>query len=78
MTFNGDIVIRVVSLPNGIHGSIREDPDGIANIYINADDSQEEKMKTLYHELRHYKLRHIGSGKPVSVMEHEADKKEAM
>ena len=72
MIFNGDVVIRVVSLPSGVHGSIREDPDGITNIYINACDSQEEKIKTLRHELRHYKLRHIGSGKTVRMMETEA------
>lgn len=72
MIFNGDIVIREVPLPLGVHGAIMEDPDGIANIYINAEDSQEEKFKTLCHELKHYKLHHVGSEKPVHIMEDEA------
>ena len=72
MIFNGDIVIREVALPPGVHGSIREDPDGIVNIYINSCDTQEEKLKTLHHELRHHKLHHLGSGKSIQTMEIEA------
>ncbi len=75
MIFDGDIVVREVSLPYGIHGSIRESPDGIVNIYINADDTQEEKLKTLLHELKHYKLHHIGSGKSARTMEKEVDER---
>ena len=73
MIFDGYVVIREVDLPPGVHGAIREDPDGIANIYINAADPDEEKRKTLKHEMRHYKLKHIGSGKTLRLMEDEAD-----
>ncbi len=72
MMFNGDIVVREVTLPPGVHGAVREDPDGIVNVYINDQDCREEKLKTLRHELRHYELHHIGSGKTVRAMETEA------
>ena len=42
------------------------------NVYINDQDCREEKLKTLRHELRHYELHHIGSGKTVRAMENEA------
>ena len=73
MIFDGDIVIREVVLPPGVHGAIREDPDGIANIYINALDPEEERQKTLKHEMKHYKLKHLNSKKPLRVIEAEAE-----
>lgn len=73
MIFDGDVVIREVQLPPGVHGMIHEDPDGIANIYISESDSEEEKQKTLAHELRHLALRHLGSGRPVRMMEEETN-----
>lgn len=69
----GEIIIREVSLPRGVHGALREDPEGNANIYINQHDPIEEKRKTVDHELRHYRLRHIGSGKSIRQVEREAD-----
>lgn len=72
-SFDGYVVIREVPLPPGVHGAIRLDPDGIANIYINSRDPEEERRKTLRHEIKHYELKHIGSGKPLSMMEAEAD-----
>ena len=74
MNFDGYVVIREVYLPPGVHGAIREDPDGIANIYLNESDPEEAKRRTLDHELEHYKKGHIGSDKPVELMEEEADK----
>ena len=73
MNFDGYVVIREVSLPSGIHGAIREDPDGIANIYLNESDSEEEKRRTLNHEMRHYQKGHLGSEKPISTIEEEAE-----
>lgn len=73
MSFDGDVVIREVVLPPGIHGMIQEDPDGVANIYINEKDSWEERQKTLQHELAHHRLGHIGSGRQVQLMESEAE-----
>lgn len=73
MTFDGEICVREIDLPSGVAGAIRESPDGVTNIYLNARYTFEERRKTYNHELRHYNLRHIGSGKPVRLMELEAD-----
>ncbi|MBO7709346.1 MAG: hypothetical protein J6S83_02690 [Lachnospiraceae bacterium] len=73
MQYDGEIIIREVLLPYGVHGVLREDPEGNANIYINQRDSIEERRKTVNHELRHYRLGHIGSGRPVRQLEKEAE-----
>lgn len=75
MTFDGTIAIREVPLPVGVHGMIKESPDGIVNIYINAADTPEEKRKTLRHEMRHYSLGHLRFDRPVAQMEAEADER---
>ncbi len=69
-----DIIVREISLPHGVHGMIKEDPDGMSNIYINQHDSFEEKRRTLRHELRHHRLRHLGSGRTLRQIEKEAEK----
>lgn len=68
-----DCIIRETPLPPGIHGMIKESPDGYANIYINQSDPEEEKLKTLRHELRHYRLGHLRFEKSIAEMEAEAD-----
>ncbi|MBR3334325.1 MAG: ImmA/IrrE family metallo-endopeptidase [Clostridia bacterium] len=73
MRYFGEIIIREVPLPRGVHGALREDPEGNANIYVNQHDPIEERRKTVAHELRHYRLGHIGSGKPVHQIEKEAE-----
>lgn len=73
MSFDGDVVIREVPLPPGVHGSIEEDPDGIANIYINEHDSYEERMRTLNHEMGHHRLGHLHSMESVEMMESEVE-----
>lgn len=73
MTFDGEVCVREIDLPSGVAGAIRESPDGVTNIYLNSRYTFEERRKAYKHEMRHYKLRHIGSGKSVRQMEHEAD-----
>ena len=73
MVFDGEVCVREVDLPPGVFGAIRESPDGVTNIYISSSLSFEEKQKTYRHEMRHYNLKHIGSGKSVRQMEMEAD-----
>lgn len=73
MQYRGEIIIREVPLPHGVHGVLREDPEGNANIYVNQCDPIEERRKTVAHELRHYRLGHIGSGKPVRQIEKEVE-----
>lgn len=71
MSFDGEVVIREVDLPPGVHGMIQEDPDGVANIYINLHDSWEERQKTLKHEMDHIRFGHLCSELPVTMMEEE-------
>lgn len=73
MRIDGDAIIREVPLPSGIHGMIKEDPDGYANIYLNGKDPEEKKKKTLEHELRHYRLGHLHLNEPLRQKENEAD-----
>ena len=73
MTFDGDVCVREVDLPPGVFGAIRESPDGVTNIYLNSRYTFEQRRLTYDHEMRHYKLKHIGSGKPVRQMEAEAE-----
>lgn len=73
MTFDGLFAVREVPLPPGVHGMIKESPDGIVNIYINIADPDEEKLKTLQHEMRHYALGHLNFDRPVAEMEAEAE-----
>lgn len=72
MTFDGYVVVREIVLPDGVHGMTKEDYDGIMNVYVNEADPDEEKEKTILHEMRHIKLGHFGSGRDVAEMESEA------
>lgn len=73
MTFDGEVCVREVDLPPGVCGAIRESPDGVTNIYLSSRLTFEERRKTYDHEMRHYHLQHIGSGKTARQMEAEAD-----
>lgn len=73
MTFDGYVVVRYVPLPAGIHGMINEDPDGLANIYVNESDTREEQEKTVLHEMNHFYMGHLGSGMDIADMEGEAE-----
>lgn len=73
MTFDGEVCVREVDLPPGVCGAIRESPDGVMNIYISSRLTFEEKRKTYRHEMRHFRLGHIGSLKLVRQMEKEAN-----
>ena len=74
MTFDGDVCVREIPLPAGVHGAIRESPDNVCNIYINQNDPMEVRRKTLEHEMAHFRLGHLGSGKTLRIMEDEADR----
>lgn len=65
-------IIREVDLPPGVHGVVRIDGDGVANIYLSLRDSDEEKKKTIKHEVNHVRFGHVASGLDVREMEQEA------
>lgn len=48
-----DYVVRMMSLPGDIHAAVTFDPDGRANIYVNAGLSPEAQRRALDHEMCH-------------------------
>lgn len=48
-----DYCVRIITLPDGVHGVVSEDADGFCSIYLNARDSRERQYKALEHEKRH-------------------------
>ena len=50
-----EVIIREIELPSFVRGYTKLDAEGIYNIYINKDKSDEQKAKTLEHELKHIK-----------------------
>lgn len=68
-----DFVVREVPFPPGVHGAVKADPDGRANIYIRDKDPEEEKLRTFHHEMRHFLLGHLSDHvKPDEQKEREA------
>ena len=48
-----DLVVRIVNLPTTISGFVSKSPDGMYNIYLNANHSCEMRHETYRHELEH-------------------------
>lgn len=73
-----DIFIRLVSLPQSVHGFVMEDPAGDYNVYIREQDPEELQLRTIDHELQHIVLGHLRDhARPVSAMEAEISPKTA-
>ena len=54
-----DVFIRLVPLPSGVKGFVKEDADGNYNVYIREQDAREVQRETYEHELRHIRLGHL-------------------
>lgn len=52
MIENADYTVRLVPLPDGVHGCVSEDADGFYSVYINVKDSLERQHKALDHEVK--------------------------
>lgn len=50
---NADFIVRLVPLPDGVHGCVSEDADGFCSIYINSKDGYHRQQKAKKHELNH-------------------------
>ena len=48
-----DVVVRVLDLPEKIHGHAVASPDGVYNVYINAKQSYDCQCETYQHEVAH-------------------------
>jgi len=53
------IIVRLIDAPTGLKGFCRADPDGNENVYINGRLSEDERRKTLDHELLHVVMGHL-------------------
>lgn len=68
-----DVYVRLVKLPNGIHGFTMKGVDGFS-IYLDKDLDRESMLRTYEHELRHIKNGDFEKS-DVQQIEYEAHKK---
>lgn len=68
-----DYAVRLLDMPEGVGGFIKESPDGFVNIYINARHSCEGQRRSCRHELRHAEHDDLHSTEPLHVIETRAD-----
>lgn len=68
------VIIRLVDLPETVHGMTIIDAEGDYNVYINAKISEDERVKAYRHEINHIRLGHFYDERPVAVKEAEAEK----
>lgn len=69
-----NIYIRLIDMPDRVHGFVMEDPDGGQNIYLNKNDCSEIQHKALRHEMLHVKRMHLTDyTKTVKECEEEAN-----
>ncbi len=67
------IIIRLIDMPEAIHGVTRKDAEGDYNIYINAKLSADGRAEALRHEVAHILRGHFYDDcKTVEQMEREA------
>ena len=68
------VIIRMVDVPLPFKGSVVRDVEGDYNMYLNARLSEDERVRTYWHEVEHIRLGHFDSDLPVAVKEAEAEK----
>lgn len=68
------VIIRLVDLPETVHGITIIDAEGDYNIYINARISEEARVNAYRHEIDHIRLGHFYDERPVAVKEAEAER----
>lgn len=67
------VIVRLIDMPETVHGVTRKDAEGDYNIYINAKLSADERADTFRHEIRHIQLGHFYEERPVADLEQEAE-----
>jgi hypothetical protein len=53
------VIIRILDLPPKIHGATVKDENGDYNMYLNARDSEERRVRAYWHEIDHIRLGHF-------------------
>ena len=66
------IIIRLIDMPETIHGVTRKDAEGDYNVYINAKLSADGRAEAFRHEIEHIRLGHFYEERPVADLEREA------
>lgn len=69
----GDVIVRVIDLPDTIPGVTVLDENGDYNIYLNARTSKDGYEEAVRHELHHIDKEHFYSPKTVKECEEEAN-----
>lgn len=69
----GDVIVRVIDLPDAISGVTVLDENGDYNVYLSARTSKDGYDEALQHELRHIRKEHFYIEKPVQKCEDEAN-----
>lgn len=66
------VIVRLIDMPETIHGVTRKDAEGDYNIYINAKLSADGRALAFRHEVEHIRLGHFYEERPVAELEKEA------
>ena len=53
------IIVRVIDAPPAFRGCVKRDADGNVNLYLNGSLSDEERKRTIMHELAHLVFGHL-------------------
>lgn len=72
----GDVIVRVIDLPDTIPAVTVLDENGDYNVYLNGCLSKDSHDEAVRHELRHINKEHFYIEKPVRECEDEAKGKE--
>ena len=66
------VIVRLIDMPETIHGVTRKDAEGDYNVYINAKLSADGRAEAFRHEIEHIRLGHFYEERPVADLEREA------
>ena len=67
--YSDDVIIRIVNMPVSIRGYVTDSPDGVHNVYVNANLTREMQEMCTLHELAHISNNDLASYAPVSELE---------
>lgn len=66
------VIVRLIDMPETIHGVTRKDAEGDYNVYINAKLSADGRAQAFRHEIEHIRLGHFYEVRSVADLEREA------
>ena len=70
-----EIIVRVIDFGNcAADGLTIKDSDDNYNVYLNSRLSHEKQLQAFEHEMRHIRMGHFWSDRPVKELEIEAEK----